>query len=216
MMAHLKALQKETGLLIIALVISVLIVGISSYYRDAVAQQKEIANGALSAAREKYNDARNRKKLLEDFEKKYKQLEQSGVVGEEQRLNWVDLIESLSNQYGIAYVKYRIEKQQRVNDPGLIDNYPEIDVFKSKMKLDMQLLHEGDLYRLLNTLEQKAQGLFDVNSCTLIRNNINAKSIVEEASNRNFHAECTLNWYTITRAGTVSYQGEQDENAQME
>lgn len=216
MIQHLRAMQKESALLVIAIVLSLLLVGISSYYRDGVEQNKKLANEALSAARVKYNDARDRKKLLEEFEQRYKKLEQDGIVGEEQRLNWVDLIESISSQYGLSYVKYRIEKQQRVNDPGISELYPEIDVYRSKMKIEMQLLHEVDIYRLLNTLDVKANGLFDIENCAIKRNNTNYKTIIEETTGNNFSADCVLNWYTLVQSGTYNYADGGNENEEME
>ncbi|VAW56449.1 hypothetical protein MNBD_GAMMA07-510, partial [hydrothermal vent metagenome] len=76
-------------------------------------------------------------------------------------------------------------------------NYPDIDLLKSTMSLQMQLLHEGDLYTVINNLRLTTSGLFDVTRCAIIRNETQIKSLLDSATDKNFSASCTLNWYTI-------------------
>ncbi|TNF39267.1 MAG: hypothetical protein EP315_00040 [Gammaproteobacteria bacterium] len=209
MMEHLKALQKELAWFVLALVASALILGISHAYMQGVTEDKQAASETLDQTRAKYNLARDRKKMLEEFEKRYQQLANNGIVGEEDRLNWADLIENVTQKQGIPYVKYRIDKQERINDAGLTRKYPGIMVFKSRMTLEMQLLHEGDMYSLINALGDKAQGLFDVSECDFRRVNQNQVDILHQATDKNFNASCTLNWYTMIQGGTVNEEENQ-------
>lgn len=204
LMDHFKALQKEIAIFLLALVASGLIVGASSLYVQSIEEDKQAATQNLNQARARYNLALDRQKLLEEFEKRYKQLENNSVVGSEDRLDWADLIESVTQRQGIPYVKYRIDKQEKINDTALTRKYPGINVFRSKLTLEMQLLHEGDMYSLINALADKAKGLFDVSECNFTRINVNQSSILDQPTDKNFNASCTLNWYTMIQSGNIS------------
>ena len=190
LMEHIKALQTEIIYLVLALLASVLVISGSNIYLQSAEQQKRDATQSLNEARARYNLAKDRKKILEEFEQRYKKLESSGVVGDEDRLNWADLIENVTQKQGIPYVKYRIDKQEKLVDAGLNRKYPGITVFRSKMVLEMQLLHEGDMYSLINALGEKARGIFDVSECNFARINFNQASILEQPTDKNFNATC--------------------------
>ena len=67
------------------------------------------------------------------------------------------------------------------------------------MTLNMQLLHEGDLYTIINTLDKKAKGLFDVQSCKITKNLSSISALLEKDSDKNFATVCVLNWYTMQK-----------------
>ena len=126
-----------------------------------------------------------------------------GIAADENRLQWIDAIEKATTLHKIPYLKYAIDKQQKINSNNLSVAYPGIDIFRSSMTLQMQLLHEGDLFSILNNIDTKALGLFDVQTCSLTNNSVQAESLLDSASNMNFAAICTLNWYTVKKK-TVS------------
>ncbi len=76
------------------------------------------------------------------------------------------------------------------------------------MKLDMQLLHEGDLYTILNALQRQTDGLFDTESCTINRNPTSIESLLDSATNKNFSANCEINWYTMQKKAFASPEEE--------
>ena len=208
----LKKLQKEIGIFLAALAVSIVLVIVSQMYWETVSKDKQVAEDTLYEAKEKYRTALNRKRLLEEFENKFKQLGADGVVGDEQRLNWIDVIESTTKQEKLPYVKYKIDKQTSVVDQKLKSTYPGIDVYKSEMILEMDLLHEGDLYTLINNLEDKAKGLFDVSACRLRRNNSSIPSVLETNTDKNFSAFCRLNWFTMKQKPVAALAYSDDEN----
>ena len=204
LMEHIRALQTEIVYLVLAILASVLILGGSNIYLQSAEEEKQGATQSLNEARAKYNLAKDRKKLLEEFEQRYMKLEANGVVGEEDRLNWADHIENVTEKQGIPYVKYRIDKQEKIVDSALTSKYPGITVFRTKMVLEMQLLHEGDMYSLINALGDKARGVFDVSECSFSRINVNQPSILDQPTDKNFNAVCTLNWYTMIQGGNIN------------
>lgn len=193
----IKNLQKEMGVFLIAIVIAVIIIGGSAVYWQAIQEENQAAKLSLQQSKEKYRTALNQKKLLEMFGRQYKQLENNGIVGDERRINWVDELEKITRDKKIPYVKYKIDKQTPLKAPEIAEFYPSIDVFQSVMMLNMDLLHEGDLYTVMNNLQKRSKGLFDISQCTLSRKNRSGKNVLQTKTDKNFSAECKLNWFTI-------------------
>ncbi len=161
------------------------------------------AQSDLDYARQRYYTAIDRKRLLAMYETKYQLLINNGIVGDENRLNWVNVIESATVIFQIPYVKYRIEKRQLVSSAHLSTRYPGIQLYKSAMTFEMQLLHEGDLFSIINHLDKAAEGLFDVQSCSINRNHSNEISLLDSTTGKNFTALCKLNWYTMKKQTTA-------------
>ncbi|MCW9047270.1 MAG: hypothetical protein OQK46_04255 [Gammaproteobacteria bacterium] len=199
MMSHLKNLQKELAFFMISIALATLFFVISQSWWQTSYNNKNNAVADLNEAKQRYYTAISQKQLLEKFEEKYKQLQSDGIVGDEQRLNWVDTIENITTLNKIPYLKYKIDKRETVNSNQISQLYPGIQLLKSTMTLEMQLLHEGDLYTVINSLHEKAKGLFDIKSCAIIRNMTQIESLVDSETDKNFSAKCELNWYTMQK-----------------
>ena len=195
----LKNLPKELSVFLITIAFSTIIILISHSIWQSSAENKQAAQHNLESAKQRYYTALDRKKLLEEFSSKYEQLTNSGIVGNEHRLNWVDIIERTTKNFQIPYLKYKIDKQKSITSPNLTQSYPGLDLLYSIMTLELQLLHEGDLYTVLNSLEKQAKGLFDVQNCLIVRNLTQSADLLDSRSDKNFSAKCTLNWYTMKK-----------------
>lgn len=203
MLSIIKNLQKELTIFLVTIAFCALIVITSISLHDSSLNNKNQALTQLKSATSRYYTSIDRKELLEQFEKKYLKLKDQGIVGAENRLHWVDVLENISTNRKIPYMKYNIDKQIKLTSKKLSAAYPGIDVFQSTMTLKMQLLHEGDLFSILNSLEAKTNGLFDVQSCSISKNKTASDSIIESKSNHNFSSICRLNWYTVTKKTVV-------------
>jgi hypothetical protein len=62
------------------------------------------------------------------------------------------------------------------------------------MKLNLGMLHENDLVRLLQELDKGAYGLYSVKECALKRV---TKRLEQGPQGQNVSAECTLLWFTL-------------------
>lgn len=195
-----KNLQKELATFLISIAVATLLIVVSHSWWQTSYSHKINAEADLNQAKERYYTAINQKQLLKQFEEKYKQLISSGIVGDEQRLNWVDTIEKITTLNKIPYLKYKIDKRQNLNSNDISQNYPGIQLLKSTMTLEMQLLHEGDLYTIINSLHKNAKGLFDIKSCAIVRNATQIESLVDSQTDKNFSAKCELNWYTMQKS----------------
>jgi len=203
-----KNLQKELATFLISIAVATLLIVVSHSWWQTSYNIAINAQADLNEAKERYYTAINQKQLLKKFEEKYKQLISSGIVGDEHRLNWVDTIEKITDLNKIPYLKYKIDKRQNINSNDISQKYPGIKLLKSTMTLEMQLLHEGDLYTVINSLHKKAKGLFDIKSCAIVRNTTQVESLVDSQTDKNFSAKCELNWYTMQKSSvSVTNQG---------
>ena len=89
--------------------------------------------------------------------------------------------------------------QKQVSTPTLKQKYGGLALYSSVMTLDMTMGHEGDLFALLNGLQDRAKGLFTVDQCKLEMNrpkDADAKAIIIDQ----MKGHCVLSWYTIKSA----------------
>jgi hypothetical protein len=68
-------------------------------------------------------------------------------------------------------------------------------VYASTMRLSAGLVHEEDLLRLLEALERRAAGSFNVESCTIRRGRAGELAPFGE----NLQADCSLQWFTVRK-----------------
>jgi len=193
------AMKKELTVFLLSIIIATSIIVISHSVLEAALENKNTQNTHLINTKQRYYTAIERRQLLEKFEDRFTALQNSGIAGIEDRLNWVDSISDIAQYKKIPHIKYSINKQEKIKSSNLNSRFPDIDVYKSTMTLNMQLLHEGDLYTILNDLDKTAKGLFDIQNCSLVSNIAQDKSLVDKDTDKNFAAVCVLNWYTMQK-----------------
>jgi len=194
---HLKPLQKELLIFIICLLLAGTVIFISYNALQTARDNLSAQQQTLDAAKDRYYLAVEHKALLDKFASRYAELPQKNIIGEENRLSWVDAIETTAERLQLPHLKYRIEKRQPLDAASLKKSFPGIDVFFSSMTLEMQLLHEGDLYRFLDQLKNRANGIFSVERCAIQKNLTVAASVLQSNTSQNFSTVCVLNWYTL-------------------
>ena len=128
----------------------------------------------LAAATIERNQARERLARISDEEREvkekiqfYQQLGQAGILGEERRLEWADAIARIRTSRELLDLRYRIEPQRLlVSVPGKPAN---VDFYTSALKVDLALLHEGDLLAFLGDLREAGNQYTSVQRCNLAR-----------------------------------------------
>ncbi len=143
--------------------------------------------------RSKLRTIQNDRILIDRYLEPYLQLEQSGMVGDEQRINWIDTLQAAAKRMKLPSMRYRIAAQEQFvatyteNASGLVVN-------ASRMELNLGLLHEGDLPHLLSELSQNVPDTFHVKRCNIQRARGQFKYTPKQA---NLNANCQLLWFTI-------------------
>jgi hypothetical protein len=194
--AHVKP-----ALLIFTSVMVVMIAAIvfSMMYRDDAEQSENFAKRAMYVWKNKIEGSRQSDKIVDKYEQDYLGLVKNGVIGKEDRLSWFETIQYISESRGMPSVKYAVVSQKIVDTPTIKQKYSGLVLYQSVMTLDFTMGHEGDLFALLDGLQDKAKGLFTVDKCNLKLNR--QKDAADDTISINqMKGYCELSWYTIKSA----------------
>ena len=175
----------------LTLLASLILLSLSAAYRERAAQQFEFARHARAAAASLFNHAEAEKGEIRLYEPQFLALRQRGLIGEENRLAWIDAIRRSQEQRKLLPISYEISPQQalQVPLPMVMGQY---HLRGSHMRLRMDLLHEMDLLNLFDDLRQA--GYFAVQDCTLKRQ---AAAGGASGAPPTLGAECELLWLTL-------------------
>ena len=132
---------------------------------EEIAQgEVETEDSALVEARNRVQQSGQEKRVIEQYVEPYRQLERAGIVGEEQRISWIDALRAANQEADLYGVEYDIGPQQPYAFTSEV-NAGALSVRQSIMKLRLGLLHEGDLFRFFQALAaQKAGGFRSIHA----------------------------------------------------
>ncbi len=142
--AELKALQTP-------LIILVIVIGLGAGIIYQLDQTLTVSKRELGQHQAQMREARTRlqksgeeKDVIVRYLPNYQYLQRIGFVGEEQRLNWLEGLRLSNQQAQLFGVQYQIGSQQLYPYAAEL-NPGQLTLHQSVMKLNFQLLHEGDL-----------------------------------------------------------------------
>ena len=90
------------------------------------------------------------------------------MVGEEQRLDWAQVLRDSATALRLPYLRYAAAPQQPFEAAYLVPGVTA-PVMSTTMEVQAGLVHEVDLLRLIAKLREEAPGFFGVTGCTLDR-----------------------------------------------
>lgn len=169
------------------------------YYTHLLHQQAQTAlvrqQNQLREAQTRMQRSGDEKSIIIQYVDQYRQLQQSGFIGDEQRINWLDALRIANERTDLFGVNYEIGVQQAYAFAASL-NPGQIALRQSVMKLDFRLLHELDLLRFLDALRAQGTGLFHLDQCLLRRTELSGAIRYQP----NITAKCELAWLTATPA----------------
>ncbi|MCL4801341.1 MAG: hypothetical protein KJ025_17240 [Burkholderiales bacterium] len=171
----------------------VAVVLVTGHYLDRARLQHRIALTERQAIQNKLSRATEEEREIREKLVDYRRLLASGVIGDEQRLDWVETIGQIKTDRKLFDIKYQIEPQRTLDLPGLTPS-GEVEFRVSPLRVEMQLLHEGDLLAFLDDLRRNLKSHVMVRSCTMQRVD---RSTVEKSVVPRLRAECTIDLVTI-------------------
>jgi hypothetical protein len=151
------------------------------------------AEANLSEARKRVQRSGEERDTIRRYVGPYQTLAQRGIVGEEQRLAWVDALRVANNEARLYGVEYEVGAQQAyafTTQAGA----GTLPVQQSIMKLKFGMLYEEDLLSFFRALAAQEVGTFAVNHCVLQRL---VPDVVRPTNTATLRAECELSWITI-------------------
>lgn len=169
----------------------------SHQWAGGTRQTLERERAVLNGIRQKSTQADQEKQIIQRYRDAYEDLQKSGAVGPEQRVNWLDALRNASQTVRSLGVDYQLS-QQTASPIKLETGAYKLQ--QSTMKLRIKLLHEGDLPSFLHALDAERPGLYLLQSCSLTRGPSGAFSVRFEPK---LAAECELLWLSLIEAGAA-------------
>ena len=163
----------------------------------ALAAMKRAEQGRVSIAAQfaeadgKLKQVRNEESEVKQKSIVFNKLQERGIIGDEQRLDWVELLKEIRDKHRLIDLRYEIAPQRMLD--GQLGN--DFVFFASSMKLELKLLHEEDLTRLLDDLRRLAKALIRVKSCRIER--LPATGEQRGGGRANLLADCEIEWLTL-------------------
>ncbi len=154
--------------------------------RSAISAQRAEVQGRLNRANE---EEREIKASLQQ----YRALEARGITGEEQRLDWVDTLTAIKNERRLFNLNYSIEPQKQLDYPGFGAD-KGVFFMASRVKINLQLLHEEDLLNFIDDLAKRSKLHLSVRSCNIARTDRGGGGTTLAPR---LQAECVLDLITI-------------------
>ena len=185
----------------ITLVVAAFLMGASAWFHSTQASLHEIYSANQEAIHEDYDALIYRRRLIERYYNRYRELQALGFVGRESRLDWIETIRLAAKGLDLPNVSYSLEPQLEVIRPvDTASPNAEIQIYLSKLELELGLVHELDLLRFFQRLEDEAPGLMKVDQCDIARQQGSEQKLVAET---NLVASCSLMMFSVVTSDIV-------------
>ncbi len=184
---------------LIMLTISLSTTVLSGIYASNMNDQLKAAENTVFEQEQLNFQSAEQKKTYDQYIKRYLPLVEKGVVGNTQRLQWLETLKGTSEKLALPKLEYTVEKTLISSEPVDFYTHPSSQFEATPMKLDMKIMHEGDFFNLFKELRNKANGIFSVEYCYLkvIQSELGSPSKLEQDLFQGLNGECRLSWYTF-------------------
>ena len=176
----------------VALIIMALLVAYVEQHKITVQQALQQQQNQLNQARQRYQASGLEKETIVKYWPGYQRLIKDGFIGEERRIEWVDNLRTIHQENKLFGINYSIASQEDYK-PAFALNPGPFTLRRSVMKLDLSMLHEGDLITMMEALKAKETTPFILRECEITRSAASTASKLTP----NLLASCELDWLTI-------------------
>lgn len=190
--SDLPDLKWNLSALILSALFSVALINYAIGYQEQASLNLTNAQQQLTDARKQLMAAKNDAENMAIYQLEYEALETQKVIGNEQRLDWIENLEKIRKKKLVLDFKYTIGPQQAYSpNPPLDAGTFALNI--SPMTLHLELLHEEQLQRLFTALQTEMQGWFILERCTLSAGNSSPDATSP------LKAECSGGWITLKK-----------------
>jgi hypothetical protein len=187
-------LRQPIIIFFVMLLVFLVLVVVGYQYEQAQKEKYEQAVSTLTTTHRLYRNIVNDIDLLDQYRRLYNDYRSTGLVGKERRLSWVESLESTNQVLRLPTLTYSLLPQEKFERPGFKPKH-DVSVLSSPMDLSIGLLHEEDLFALLEGLRLSIRNLFTVESCSILRSSSVDQSL--QTKSANLATRCTIRWVTI-------------------
>lgn len=190
-----KRLQGPLALAVVLTAIGIAALVTSQTSLDDARKTRDASRASRVGAQERVlrvsEEEREIRENLIDFER----MRERGMLGEQNRIEWIESIARIKNNRKLFEIKYKIEPQRQLDYAGVVAT-GGTDLVVSRMKLDMLLLHEDDLLNFLADLQAAKKAYVSVRQCAVTRLEREAPTTATALQPR-LVAECQLDLVSV-------------------
>ena len=132
---------------------------------------------------------RGQNQIMQTLLPQYQQLIDSGLVGEERRIEWLQALRDA--QQRIRNIQYSITPKSTYT-ANFLPKLTKLSVQRSLMNIQFDARHEGDIVGFIKHLSLNTPAPFIWQACEIKRINTNY-----DPQAMNMHVECQLAWLTL-------------------
>ena len=178
-------------------------VAVAMYCREQADQARAVVAQSQTVSREvqaRLDSVHLERQEISDFLPRYNALRASGALGAERRLDWIERLADIRDSLQIPRLIYTISPRQPYTT--LPAAGPGLGFAASRMKLDLGLVHEGDLVALIRRLGEPRMGVFEIQNCNLRRpvragGPAASRNTQTDAKEGNLVGGCDVDWITL-------------------
>lgn len=185
----------------LALILVTLFVAYADNRKVEALQARDIQQGKLNQARQRFQTSGVEKETIIKYLPMYQELIDDGFIGEERRIEWVDSLRNIHQENKLFGINYSIATQEEYK-PAFALVVGPFSLHRSVMKLELAMLHEGDLLTLVKALDEDQTTPFILRDCEITRTG----SVISSNLTPNMRANCELDWLTIREPQAVGAQ----------
>jgi hypothetical protein len=195
-----KKLQIPLAILGGIVVVVVVCIVFAQQYKADQEQALLTQQNQLNAARQRYQSSGLEKEIITEFLPQYQALINKGFVGEERRIEWVEHLREQHKNHKLFGIKYSIKQQEKYT-PAFATNLGGFVLNRSIMQFELDMLHEGDLLQLTESLSGANAAALILRDCEITR--LNEGGALSAQLTANLHAQCELDWLTLREPATI-------------
>jgi hypothetical protein len=190
--------RQYTLMPVLSAVVAVIALAVALYLQKGQLALNDQLTANQSVIQEDYDALVARRRIVDRYHRRYQVFSELGFVGAESRLDWIETLRASSDELTLPRVSYIIEPQLTAVAPvESILAGDDIQIHVSKLELEMGLVHELDLLRFVDELQQNAPGLIKVDRCDLAWQGESTDRLVAEA---NILANCSVEIFSVITA----------------
>lgn len=180
----------------ITVIACVAMIGSSIWFKNRMLLEYNRNKSMFHSTSQRYLAVDQEENMIREYYPQYVSMLENGIIGREQRLNWIEVLRSYGEDSRLPMLNYKISSQDEYTFeyPLQLGNFK---LYNTSMKLELKLLHEGDLINLFKTIEDNALGLSRINKCEVQRSQ---REIKLDGKSPNLTASCEINWFTIKKS----------------
>lgn len=178
------------GAFLVSLGLAAWLISFSEDYKHDAQKGRQAAQEQLTKAQAQLATAQNDFENMATYKLEYEALETQKVIGNEQRLDWIEGLEKIRKQGVVLDFKYAIGPQQSYTPSPPLDA-GNFALNLSPMTLQIDLLHEEQLDRLLSAMMTQMEGWFILEHCALSGGDAQTTGMAP------LKADCAGGWLTM-------------------